>query len=424
MDVKERLRPKCLTRVALLVILLAPNGGPAFGSSTNQGGLKPYLDSSWTPDEESIVATYASRAVRNIAMVRRDLSQKRIPDAQNDLGKALTDIDRMKSRFVTSRLQELVEAARIRLTYEQPNQVLNYLDSITPLLTDIQEPRASQEAHYALERAKSALKSNDKKGADNELALLDDGLIYNTATRPLALAERSLLQAAAELDQERIGSAERSLDSAEARLRSMAIELNTPVSRAKEQLKQAAVHESAGRWSDVKTDLQDASNFFDEALKRASAAGRDDLRELKRDTESIINRVKEGGGKHFSGSVASLLKRIDAVQQRGLEYNTAAWEKFQASSPGSEDLIDAKLHLRFAEIYEFTTGENDKARAELNKAESYVEKAKSQVSKDKKSELTELIKEIAVTKADIGKYSAEQNKRYAALGTTLTQLVQ
>jgi hypothetical protein len=361
--------------------------------------------------------------VRNIAMVRRDLSQKKIPDAQNDLGQALTEIDRMKSRFVTSRLQELVEAARIRLTYEQPNQVLNYLDSIMPLLTDIQEPRASKEAHDALEHAKTALKSNDKKAADNELARLNNVLVYDTATRPLALAERSLLQAAAELNQGRIRSAERSLESAESRMRSMAIELGTPLSRAKEELRQAAAHESAGRRSDITMNLQDASILLDEAVNRASAGGRDDLRELKRDTESIINHVKEGG-KHFSDSLAGLLKRIDAVQQRAFEYNDAAWEKFQASSPGSQDLIDARLHLRFAEIYEFTTGENDQARAELNKAESYVEKAKSLVSEQHKSELTELIKKLAATNAGIGKHSGEQNKRYAAAETTLSQLIQ
>jgi ElaB/YqjD/DUF883 family membrane-anchored ribosome-binding protein len=197
--------------------------------------------------------------------------------------------------------------------------------------------------------------------------------------------------------------------------------LDKGLSRAKEQLKQAQVHQTAGRWSDVKADLQHAADSLDEAIQHDRTAGKDYIRELKRDTESVLNRIDQRD-KHFSDSVASIVKRIEAVQERALDYNDAVWEKFQASSPGSENLINAKLHLRFAEIYEFTTGENDKARAEIDKADSFVKKAESQVSEDQKSNVAALMNQIEATKPEIGKHSAEQNNRYAALERSLTQL--
>lgn len=130
--------------------------------------------------------------------------------------------DAMKSRFVTARLQELVSAARIRLTYEEPQRVSAYLESIAPLLGDVQETGASKEANQALDRAEGFLKNNDKEAADRELAALADVLIYKTATRPLALAERHLFEAAAALDKRRSAEAERSIEMAEVGLRIIA----------------------------------------------------------------------------------------------------------------------------------------------------------------------------------------------------------
>jgi len=62
----------------------------------------------------------------------------------------------MKSRFPVIRLGELIAAARIRLSYEEPTESLAYLESVTPAL-NIQEPPGSRQA---TEAPKSFLKNH------------------------------------------------------------------------------------------------------------------------------------------------------------------------------------------------------------------------------------------------------------------------
>jgi hypothetical protein len=121
--------------------------------------------------------------------------------------------------------------------------------------------------------------------------------------------------------------------------------------------------------------------------------------------------------------ISGYWQRSESLAERALDYQAAAWEKFQTSSPGSANLSETKLHVTYGEIYEFTTGENDKARAELEQAESYVKKAESQVNGKTKPKLTVLIKEIAATSADVGKNQTGQKERYIALKDTLSQLI-
>jgi YfdX protein len=410
-----------LILVAPLLVLVGLIANVASGASENEG-LRSYLERSFTPDEEFIVASYAAKALHRLATARRDIAQKNIPGAQSELGKALTIIDGMKSRFVTARLQELVAAARIRLTYEEPRQVLAYLESITPVLADIQEPGAAKDASQTLERAKGFLKNNDKLAADRELGALADVLIYKTATRTLALADKHLLEAASELDKGRPADAARSIEAAEAGLRIIATQLDMPLSQTKKHLSQATADYAAGRWSDAKGGLERASRFLEQALKGANAAGRDAIQDLYRDVQDLFHRFNQTG-KNFGDLIVAGWERANALQERALEYQTMAWERFQSSSPGSANLIEANLHVAFGKIYEFTTGENDKARTELEKAESYVKNAEAEVSRETKPKLTALTKQIAATKAEVGKNRPAQKERYAALEHTLSQLV-
>jgi hypothetical protein len=198
--------------------------------------------------------------------------------------------------------------------------------------------------------------------------------------------------------------------------------MGTPLSRTKKHLWQATADYAAGRWSDAKADLERASGFLEQTLKGAAAAGRDEIQDLYRDIQVLLNGFNQSP-KNLGDLIVGVWKRSESLEERSLDYQTAAWEKFQSSSPASVDLIEAKLHVSFGEVYEFTTGENDKARAELEKAESYVKKAESLVSEKTKPKLTALTKEIAAVKAEVGKHRAGQQESYGALEDTLSQLV-
>jgi hypothetical protein len=128
-----------------------------------------------------IMAFNSAKALPYLASARKDIVKTNISGAQNEVGQALTLIDEMKSRFPVIRLEQVIAAARIRLSYEESKQVLAYLELITPVLANIQE------------RAKNFLKNSDKEAADHELAALEEILNFKTAARPVEVAEKNLL---------------------------------------------------------------------------------------------------------------------------------------------------------------------------------------------------------------------------------------
>jgi hypothetical protein len=409
--------------IATLLVLLVPNASRAYSSSRSgddEGEFR--LQRFLTPDEEFIVAFNSAKALPYLASARKDIGRNNISGAQSEVGQALTLIDEMKSRFPVIRLEELIAAARIRLSYEEPKQALAYLELITPALANIEEPAASREATEALDRAKNFLKNSDKEAADHELAALEGILNFKTAARPMELAEKNLLAAEAQLDKSQPENADRSIEAAEDSLRFMAVKVDTPMFQAKQSLWQATLDYTAGRWSAAKADLDRASALLEQAVKSASAESRGEIQSLDRDVHALIKKAAQDE-QGLGDSINGLWRRSESLADRALDYQVAAWEKLQSTGAGSEDLIEAKLHVAYAEIGEFTSGDKQNAETELEKAMSYLKEAIPQMSTKAGPELKKIDNELTVTKAAIGKNESSQRERYAAIEDSLSCLI-
>ena len=119
----------------------------------------------------------------------------------------------------------------------------------------------------------------------------------------------------------------------------------------------------------------------------------------------------------------SVAAESESLAEHALDYQTAAWEKFQSTGTASDDLIEAKLHAAYAEIDEFTTGDKQKSETELEKAQGYLRNALLQVSGQAKPELEKVETELAVAKTQIGKDGRRQRERYAAIKESLSRLI-
>jgi hypothetical protein len=409
--------------IATLLVSLVPNPGLAYSrseSGNDQAGSR--LEKFLTPDEEFIMAFNSAKALPYLASARKDIGRKNISGAQSEVGQALTLIDEMKSRFPVIRLEELIAAARIRLGYEEPRRALAYLELITPALANIQEPAASREATEALERAKNFLKNNDKEAAGHELAALEAVLNFKTAARPVELTEKNLLAAEAELDKSQPENAERFIEAAENDLRFMAVKVGTPMSQAKQSLWQATLDYTAGRWFVAKADLERAGVLLEQAVRSASNESRSEIQNLDRDVHALIKRAARDD-QGLGDSIDSLWRRSESVTDRALDYQVAAWERLQSTGTGSEDLIEAKLHVAYAEIGEFTSGDKQSAETELEKATSYLREAIPQMGRKAEPELKEIENEMMVAKAAIGKNEPGQWERYATIKDGLSRLI-
>jgi len=382
----------------------------------------PSAQDSMTAQTDSVVAYNAARTLRHLASARKDIAQKNISGAQRELGEALTVIGQMKSRYLTARLQELIAAARIRLTYQEPNRVLAYLELITPAFEDIPDPALLKEAKQALRRVEGVLKNSDKEAADRELAALMNLLVSQTEVRPLALAEKHLLTAASELDKQRGEIADRAIAASENNLNIIAFGMYSPFSETQKSLRRAALDYAAGRGAAAETGLEQASRAMEQSLKNAGLKGRQELQSLNADIRSLTAKSVQSGEKAGS-SIKALWQRGESLAERALDYQTAAWEKFQSSRTDADDLIEAKLHLDYAEIYQFTTGETQQSAKELAIAESYLKKAEPQTSETEKAAMESVQKGLINLKRELGKKDVGQREQYATIRDILSGLI-
>ena len=285
---------RTITVIATLLMLVVPNPSRAYSrseSGNEQAGSR--LQRFLTPDEEFIMAFNSAKALPYLASARNDIGRNNIAGAQNEVGQALTLIDEMKSRFPVIRLEELIAAARIRLSYQEPRRALAYLELITPALANIQEPAASREANEVLERAKNFLKNNDKEAADHQLAALEEILNFKTAARPVEVAEKNLLAAEAQLDKSQPENADRSIEAAENNLRFMAVKVGTPMSQANQSLWRATLDYTAGLWSAAKADLDRAGALLEQAVQSASSEIRSEIQNLDRDVHALVEKAAQ-----------------------------------------------------------------------------------------------------------------------------------
>jgi len=405
--------------IAVLLVGFVQRPALLYSQSTDDH-MPRRIQRALTADQEFVMAFTAARALRYVASARGYIVQKDIPAAERELGTTRMLVDDMNSRFPAARADELISAARIHLTYEAPKRVIADLDSITSALAGM-NPDAQKEVRKHLDHARNLMEKGDRK-ADQELAAAAEALTYTRSERPLRQVEKQLMAAEKELNNRRSDDADRSLQAAESGLKIIAVQVDTPMFQAKMNLWRATINYGAGHWAEAKADLKRAAALSEQAVKSATAETRAEIQDLHGDIGALLNNftVSERSLDH---SIRGVWERSDSLVERTLDYNTAAWDKFQSTNPASPDLIQAKLHVAYADSYEFTTGDKQKAEMELAKAESYLTKAEAQMSDPAKPKLDAIDKELSAAKAEVGKNDTEQRTRYETIRDDLARLI-
>ena len=192
--------------------------------------------------------------------------------------------------------------------------------------------------------------------------------------------------------------------------------------QAKQSLWQATLDYTAGRWSAAKADLGRASALLEQAVQTASTDSRAEIQSLDRDVYELIKKAAQDE-QILGASINGLWRRSESLADGAFDYQVAAWEKLQSAGAGSEDLIEAKLHVAYAEIDEFTSGDKQKSETELEKAMSYLRESVPQMSTKAEPKLKEIEHELTVAKSAVGENEMGQRERYAAIEDSLSRLI-
>ena len=102
---------------------------------------------------------------------------------------------------------------------------------------------------------------------------------------------------------------------------------------------------------------------------------------------------------------------------------STSWQKLSSETKVKKDLIEAKLHIAYAETSQFISGNADKAGAEIDKAEDYLNSAAKNADSKVKAKINAVGKKVNKAKKDLHNKKEAAKIRYEIIKGDLRQLI-
>ena len=362
------LTPKSVKTVFVILILIAVYHP---GVTTGDDAV-PYL--SITPMVESAISRTATIVLRHIAQARSDIHRKAWTGARRNLTEAARLMDTIRDDLSTAPAKNLIRIARTHLEYEQEQRVLLDLPPIYSSLEAVSVYLPTDRAKMHLDRAKEFLERNNKRGAERELALADKSLIVIEVEQPLLKSQRYVKKAEDLLAAGKGHEAEQALRVAESRVMALYAAAKLPVFQAKQNAWLAFRNYSTARHEVASTYLKQARINLEKSAASGNTKGAIEAGKISLEIADLEKKLA-GEGQIAESALKSAWERSEALAERSAAYLSAGLSEAEPALGGESNLIEARLHVAYAETYQITTNEPVKAIKELDTAYAYLQKA-------------------------------------------------
>jgi hypothetical protein len=365
---------KCLiTTIAVIISCGAvPSWGVTLAQALQTDSGVPYK--SVTPLEESTIDRTAIVALRQISQARSDIHRRDLASARRDLAEADRLIETIRDNLSTASSKNLIQVARRHLEYEPARQVMHDLPPIYSSLEMISVYLPTDKAKLHVDRAKGYLERNDKRGADKELALADNSMIIIEIELPLLKSQQYIKKAQGYLAARNAGKAEVALQSAEQRVMTLYTGVHSPLFQANRSIWMAVRNYPAAGKADTGHNLEQARVYLGQITAERSPLEKEEAGKLSKEIDGMEKKLADEG-KVAESDLKAVWEKSAALTERSAAYLSADLSESKTSLRGDNNLIEAKLHVAYAETYQLTTAEPGKAARELEMAQSYLQKA-------------------------------------------------
>jgi hypothetical protein len=342
-------------------------------TSQPESGI-PYM--SITPGVESTIEKTAIIAIRHISQARSDIHRKEWAGAQRELAEAERLMLGIRHDLSSAPAKNLILIARKHLEYEQAQQVLQDFPPIYSSLEKISVYLPTDKAKMHIDKAKSFLEKNNKPGAERELVRADKLLIIVEMELPLLKSQQFVKKAQGYIATKDTKKADEALQGAIKRAMALSTGMSSDLFQAKQNVWRASRNYYSVKESDARAYLEQAR----ENLAKV-AAGRNEIQkqEVGKLSQEILELEKKLSSKEAVAE--SVLKaaweRSEALTERLEVHLLADLSEAEATNAVENNLIEASLHVEYAETYQVTASEPAKAAKELETAYSYLQKAAS-----------------------------------------------
>jgi hypothetical protein len=327
-----------------------------------------------TPQTESTIGRTAIIALRHISQARSDIHHKELPTARRDVAEAERLMDTIKDDLSTATAKNFIQIARKHLEQEQAKQVLHDLPPIYSSLEMISVYLPTDKARLHIDRARSYLEKNDKLEAEWELALADKSLIIIEVELPLLKMQRYVARAQEYLVKKDGRKADEALQVAEQRAIALYTGINSPLFHTQQNLWLTFQNYSTATRADTGKALSKSRNYLEKMAANGSTKEKEEVGKLSSELAGLEKKIT-GEGKVAESDLKAAWEKSMALSERSAAYLSAGLSEAETTLGAESNLIEAKLHVRYAETYQVTTSEPDKAVKELDTALSYLEKA-------------------------------------------------
>jgi len=375
-----------------------------------------------SPAEENILSRAAARTLRHIAEARTAIHVGNIDQAKENLQQARTLINIIKSQRPTAKVHDHIWVAKQHLDYESTEDVAADLIPIDADLTEIEDEVPIEQARKHVQRARGHLKNGNKQAAKKELEAADAALIYTEVDLPLAATEQQVIKAENMLAKNKTADADKALRSAEDGVQHLSEAIFSPVTQARRSIWQATRDYAAKNYAAAKMDLGKASEWLSEAAQSTDKVTRKEAAKLKRDLEAMKKKVSRGDEKTKS-ALTSLWARSQALAERESENVSTGWAKLRGKSTAKTALIEAKLHLAYAENAQLIQGKTAEAARELDQAQGYLDQAIKTSDKTLAMKIHAMSGALKGLKAALDDKGIKAHARYEKLKSDLRQTI-
>jgi hypothetical protein len=372
------------------------------------------METSASQGEEEVISSAGAKVLRHIAQARNYNHQRNEKAATEQLQEATALLATINRALPTSVIKSQIAAGKTQLEEERTTDLV-------PIATSLDELSGSLPVTYAkkhLDKARQYLEQGEPEGAMAELDAIDAALVYTEVDLPLGATEHLIDLAQAKYAEGNLDAADQALKAAEDEVVYLSLAVDEPLVAARSSLWRAAQHHAAGTIALAKTDLDRAIHDLELAAEGTDQKARKAIHSLRQQVVSLRNSIADETD--LSSRLEEFWRRADALAQRSVEHVTTGWERLLSDSGVKSDLIEAKLHLAYAEIDRFTAQRPDQAEQELRQAESHLHQAASRSLGDEQATINQIRDDVA----HLGSVDAQREGDYEHVQTRLRNLIQ
>jgi hypothetical protein len=416
----KKIVPNPLAAAILVLVILSP--GAVWAETMEGEEVHVAPGKIVTREEESIISLAAARALCHIARARYAVHQQDPDRAIEEIRESLAAMNQIRTVLPTAKAKDYIRVAILHLGYEEPKEVMEDLIPIYASMQAIEDRVRVDVAREHVSKAKKNLEMENKEEAKKEFELANEALIDTETDLPLAHTEARVIKAYGYLVQNESGSADKALASAEKGVRYIGLSIYSPIAKSRKIFQQSSQDFAAGRLEEVSAGLRRAKGYLEEVVNTGDDRVKSEAQKLLKEIVSVEDQL-ERGSKRTASAIDGLWEKARALSERSAEYVYTDWKELTAGSKTQINLIEAKLHVAYAQTYQDTTGEGEKAKSEIDEAESYLKKAEQDVDDTTRAKLVAIEHELKEAGEHLEGKGHDVRARYEKVKAELSALI-